>query len=99
MRRYAIPLVTMAICAVAVPVIAASESDASGQHLRKHHQRTHLGLNNSWRHASAAEEVHTAAAPYRGGGEVCPGGRSFDCKIWPPPIGDDPDRRATDGGP
>ena len=34
------------------------------------------------------------------GSAVCPGGaRSFDCKVWPPPAYDDPDRRAGDGGP
>jgi hypothetical protein len=27
---------------------------------------------------------------------VCPGlGRSFDCKIWPPPYADDPDRKTS----
>jgi hypothetical protein len=34
-------------------------------------------------------------------GDVCPGiGRSFECKIWPPPLYDDPDRKnsGTDGG-
>ena len=100
MRPYTIRLLTIyATAAIALSVIATSGSDASDRHLRKHHQRTHLGLNDSWRRASAAQEVHTAAAPYSRGGEVCPGGRSFDCKIWPPPINDDPDRKATDGGP
>jgi hypothetical protein len=30
---------------------------------------------------------------------VCPGiARGVDCKIWPPPVYDDPDRTGTDGG-
>ena len=29
-------------------------------------------------------------------GSVCPGiARSFDCKIWPPPIDEDPDRKIS----
>jgi hypothetical protein len=33
---------------------------------------------------------------YRQSGDVCPGiGRSFDCKIWPPPFEDDPDRKTS----
>ena|SRR5579863_6587173 len=99
MRRYAIRLVTMAICAAAIPVTAATEAEASGQHLRKHHQRTHLGWNNSLRRSWAAGEVRPVAPSWSGGGEVCAGNaRGIDCKIWPPPINDDPDRKASSDG-
>ena len=98
MRASAVRLLTLAIAtAVTVPLLTATAVEAANRHLRRHHQPTNAGWNDSWRRASA--EVHTAAAPHSGGGEVCPGGRSFDCKIWPPPFGDDPDRKATDGGP
>ena len=101
--RHAIRLVTMAVCAVAVPVIAASESDASGggreRQVRKHHQRPHLGWNNSLRRSWAADEIRPVAPSWSGGGEVCAGNaRGIDCKIWPPPIGDDPDRKASSDG-
>jgi len=99
MRRHAIRLVTMAVCAFAVPVIAASEAEAGGQHVRKHHQRPHLGWNNSLRRSWAADEVRPVAPSWSGGGEVCAGNaRGIDCKIWPPPIGDDPDRKASSDG-
>ena len=99
MRYSAIRLLTLAVCATAVTsVVAASEAEASSRHIKKHHQRTHLRVNNAW----ASEEVRPVA-PARswGGGEVCPGNaRAIDCKIWPPPIYDDPDRKqaGSDGG-
>jgi hypothetical protein len=33
---------------------------------------------------------------YNQPGPICPGiGRSFECKIWPPPFEDDPDRKVS----
>ena len=101
MRPTAIRLLTLTICvtAVAVPLVVANDVEASGQHARKHHQRTHHGLNNSWRRASAAQEVRPVAPSWSGGGDVCPGAaRGIDCRIWPPPIDDDPDRKASSDG-
>ena len=99
MRHLKSGLLTLAVCATAMaPVVAASEAEASSRHVKKHHQRTHLRINNAW----ASEEVRPVA-PARswGGGEVCPGNaRAIDCKIWPPPMYDDPDRKQSgaDGG-
>jgi hypothetical protein len=99
MRPTAIRFLTLTICATAViPLVTATEGEASSRHVKKHHQRTYLRVNNAW----ASEEVRPVA-PARswGGGEVCPGNaRAIDCKIWPPPIYDDPDRRqsGSDGG-
>src|SRR5579863_5004830 len=102
MRPYAIRLLTLAICATAViviPVVTADQADAGSRHLRKHHQRTHLGWNNSLRRSWAAGEVRPVAPSWSGGGEVCAGNaRGIDCKIWPPPINDDPDRKASSDG-
>src|SRR4029077_712982 len=38
--------------------------------------------------------------PYSQAGPVCPGiARSIDCKVWPPPFDEDPDRkRGASGG-
>ena len=101
MRAPAIRLLALTLStAVAVPLLTTTDAEASSRHIRKHHhQSVNLGRNDSWRRASAEQGVHTAAAPSSRGGDVCPGGRGFDCKIWPPPIDDDPDRKATDGGP
>jgi hypothetical protein len=100
MRRFAIRLLTLTIyaaAAMAIPVITATEGDASNRHLRKHHKRKNLGVNDAW----ATGGVRPVVRPAFQGGSVCPGsGRSFECKIWPPPYDEDPDRKAsgTDGG-
>jgi hypothetical protein len=37
--------------------------------------------------------------PYSQAGPVCPGNaRGIDCRVWPPPIEDDPDRKRAGGG-
>jgi hypothetical protein len=39
-----------------------------------------------------------ATQPQNSPGNVCPEiGRAFDCKIWPPPIDQDPDRKTGSG--
>ena len=97
MRPSRVRFLTLAILATSVmvmPIASATDSEASSKHVRKHHQRTNVGWNNSWRRASAAQEVRPVAPSWSGGGNVCPGlARSFDCKIWPPPFEDDPDRK------
>jgi len=100
MRPSTIRLLTRAICATAavVAVVTATGVEASSRHVRKHHERTSHGWNDSLRHSWAAEEVRPVAPSWSGGGDVCPGlARSFDCKIWPPPVVDDPDRRGGSG--
>jgi hypothetical protein len=99
MRYAAIRLLMLGTCAMTVmAIVATTSAEASSRHIRKHHQQSHLRVNNAW----ASEEVRPIA-PARswGGGEVCPGNaRAIDCRIWPPPIYDDPDRRqsGSDGG-
>ncbi len=95
MRAIAIRLLTLALAtAVAVPPVTAAGVEASSRKVRTHHQRTNLGWSNSWRRARAAQDVRPVAPSWSGGGDVCPGlARSFDCKIWPPPFEDDPDRK------
>jgi hypothetical protein len=114
MPRSAIRLLTLAICATAVvmvPMVTAAEGEASSRHFRKHHDRH--GLNDSpghslkhsvrrspFTHSWASQPIRPVAQPSYGG-DVCPGsGRSFECKVWPPPFDQDPDRKVsgTDGG-
>ncbi len=100
MRPSTIPLLILAICATAVvPVDAAADVAASSRHIRKHHhQRTSLGWNNSLRRSWAAEQVRPNVPSWSQGSDVCPGNaRGIDCKIWPPPVIDDPDRKGGSG--
>jgi len=77
--------------AVLTAALTVPAFEASSGHIQKRHARQSHGF-------SAGEE--RATAPLYTLGAVCPGSaRSFDCKIWPPPAYDDPDRRGTDGGP
>jgi hypothetical protein len=95
MHSYATRLLSLAICTAAtVALVTTTEGEAKSRHIRKHPQPTNLGFNDSW----PAEAVRPAVRP---SGWVCPGmARSFDCKIWPPPFEDDPDRKnsGSDGG-
>jgi hypothetical protein len=101
MRHLKGRLVMLVVGATTVAsVVAASEAEASGRHIKKHHQRisrhyrTNVGFNDPW--ATTAPPVARQQ-----GGDVCPGsGRSFDCKVWPPPFDQDPDRKisGSDGG-
>jgi hypothetical protein len=94
MSPLAIRLSTVTICAIALlaaPLFASAEAGAATRHghVKKHPRH--------WRHVDrwSVGPQQPFAAPYRSGW-VCPGiGRSFDCKIWPPPIEDDPDRKTS----
>ena len=93
MTRFAIRLLTLALYAsalVAVPMVTpATAATHSGRHM-KHKKTIHMHSGGSW----SAGRPWPVTRPYYGTGEVCPGmGRSFDCKIWPPPFDEDPDRR------
>jgi hypothetical protein len=99
MSKFAIGLLTLAMYATAlvvVPMVTPVEAATNSKHTRKH-QRTAQRrpvIIDSW----AAGQARPVIRP---SGQVCPGlARSFDCKIWPPPIEDDPDRRVSgsDGG-
>ena len=60
--------------------------------------RTHAPRYNGSGYAQPAAGPWFAAPPRNPPGDVCPGiGRAFDCKIWPPPMDQDPDRK-TGGG-
>ena len=84
-----------AICAtalVAVPVLTPADAVAGTRHV---HAKKHA---RHWRHASpwSIGQDRPLVAPYARSGWVCPGiGRSFECKIWPPPFEDDPDRKVS----
>jgi hypothetical protein len=100
--KFAIAVLTLAICATplaVVPVTAAKAGTSSGKHIKKHHgnmQRS-PGFGDPW----SAGRAPPSTRPSGQSGDACPGNaRGIDCRTWPPPIDEDPDRKATgtDGG-
>jgi hypothetical protein len=89
MSKFATRLLMLAMYAttlVAVPlVIPAEAATNSTKHIK--HKKT---IHNSW----SAGQAWPVTRPYSPPGEVCPGlARSFECRTWPPPFDQDPDRR------
>ena len=77
----------------AVTPVAAKTGHSRQGHIKKHQRH--------WRHHyyGAAWPVGPArpvAGFYAPSEPICPAiGKSFDCKIWPPPYADDPDRKTS----
>ena len=96
MRNSAIRLLTLAFTTTMVTgaIVAAEASAHHGKYIKKHRTRPPVfsrspTFDQAWRR------------PVNQPVDVCPGsGRSFECKIWPPPMDQDPDRKmsGTDGG-
>jgi hypothetical protein len=103
MSKIAIRLLTLAIYATPLVVVPmdtpAKAATINSKHLKKHQkkiQRSH-GFSDPW----SAGPARPVTRPSSQAGGVCPGlGRSFDCRVWPPPMYDDPDRKVSgsDGG-
>jgi hypothetical protein len=88
-------LVIGATALVASPAIALAHAKTPGQHVHHKHMNKHA---RHWRPHYGRVWYGYPSAPMVGSysGDVCPGiGRSFECKIWPPPFEDDPDRKTT----
>jgi hypothetical protein len=98
---YTIRRLILVVCATAVgviPLVMATEVEASSRHIGKHHRLKKPGLNSR-----ASREIRPVAWPRfaqpsfeRGYVGVCPGlsHGGYECKIWPPPVDVDPDRRS-----
>jgi hypothetical protein len=100
MRQFTGRLSTPAVCALVVFSIATTTAEASSRHTRKHHQRIgyHQRMSVGFNDLRSTGAFVPVARPTE---DVCPGNRrSFDCKVWPPPFDQDPDRRisGSDGG-
>jgi hypothetical protein len=97
MSRLAIRFSVAAICATAfvvVPAITPAQAKKVSRHMHvvkhKWHRTHHYG--RAW----PSGEMRPVAGYYNQPGPICPGiGRSFECKIWPPPFEDDPDRKVS----
>src|SRR5271169_3094880 len=91
MRKTAIRLLTLAIYATALaaaPMVTPARAETSSStKTKKHKKLSSPGFSNPW---SAGQPPR----PSGQAGAVCPGiARSFECKTWPPPMDDDPDRK------
>lgn len=94
MSKFATRLLTLAIYATAlmvVPMVTPAKAETSSRHKHKKRFSDHPSAGQAW----------PVTRPSSPAGDVCPGiARSFECKIWPPPMDDDPDRKhsSSDGG-
>src|ERR1700747_1706790 len=81
-------LATYATALVVVPpVTPAKATTSNGKHLKKHKKQNRAGFS----HPSQAWPGNRPSSQ-----PVCPGNaRAIDCRVWPPPIEDDPDRKVS----
>jgi len=103
MSKFAIRLLTLAMYAtplVVVPMVTPAKAETSSSrhlNLKKHKRQKSPGLSDPW----SAGQARPVTRPSSQADGVCPGiARSFDCRTWPPPMYDDPDRKVSgsDGG-
>ncbi len=101
MSKFAIQVLTLAIYAtplVAVPMVAPAKAETSrGKHIKKYKRNIQrgAGFGDPWSAGQAWPATRPPSQP------ACPGNaRGIDCRIWPPPMDEDPDRKVsgTDGG-
>ena len=86
MSKFAIGLFTLAVYAASLPVIAMITP-------AKAETKKHWRPSEPWYAARAQQFVPPYAGP------ACPGNaRGIDCRVFPPPIEDDPDRKRAGGG-
>ena len=94
MSQFAIRLSMLTVCATALVVFpSGTAAQAAGKHMHvKKHKRHGQHFGAAW----SVGPAPPAAGYYAPSEPVCPAiGKSFDCKIWPPPFADDPDRKTS----
>jgi len=97
MAKSAIQLLLLTGVLAAVSTAAPAEARTGHSPHIKKHQASNRGFHGM----RPADRAWPGPTPPAQSGEVCPGiARSFECKIWPPPINEDPDRKMSgaDGG-
>ena len=98
MSKFAIGLLTLAMYAASLAVIAmitpAQAETSSSGHIQKHKKHWRPSVSVPWYVGQAQAFV----PPHSQAGPICPGARGIDCKVWPPPIDEDPDRKRGSGG-
>jgi hypothetical protein len=101
MSKFAIRLLMLTISAMAlvlVPTVAPANAEtSSGRHIKKHKRQMSPGFIAP----RSAGQPWPVSRPSSQPGAACPGiARGIDCRVWPPPFDDDPDRKisGSDGG-
>ena len=96
MSKFAIRLLSLAMYATSLPVISMMTSDQAETSSTKHTKKQHR-KNIQWSPGFSDPRSANAwivTAPSSQLGPVCPGlARGIDCRIFPPPIDEDPDRK------
>ena len=97
MSKSAIRLLTLAIYATALVVVPmvtpAKAATASSREIKKQKK---IPKSLGFSYPRSAGRVWPATRPSSQADGVCPGiARSFECGTWPPPMYDDPDRKAS----
>ena len=96
MSKLATRLSMLSVCATAlmlVPAVTPAKAETGRKHMHIGKHQRHWG-----HHVRAAWPVEQApvVGSYVPTEPICPAiGKSFDCKIWPPPYADDPDRKTS----
>jgi hypothetical protein len=102
MSKFAIRLLTLVMYATPLPVISMitpAQAETSSKHIKQQHRKNiqrSPGVSDTW----SAGQARAFVPPYSQAGPICPGiARGIDCRVWPPPIDEDPDRkRGASGG-
>jgi hypothetical protein len=98
MSKYAIRLLTLAICAtalVAVPMVTPAKAEtSSSKHIKKHKKK--IQKSHVFNEPRSAGQTWPVSRPSSQAGTVC--SRGFECAKWPPPMYEDPMRNPNAGG-
>jgi hypothetical protein len=104
MSKLAIGLLTLVMYTTSLPVISIISTPAraetiSNKHIKQQHRKNILrspGVSDAW---PASRQAWPVTGLSSLAGPVCPGiARGIDCRIWPPPLNEDPDRKRAGGG-
>ena len=91
-RNFKWAALAIAAALLVTPAVTLAQAKAASRHMPIKKHRWH-------RHHFRAVWPGGLAQPFVGAyqsGPICPAiGKSFDCKIWPPPYADDPDRKTS----
>ena len=100
MSKFATRLLTLIMYATSLPAISmitSAQAETSNSKYIKQQHRKNIQTSPGFREAYG--QAWPVTGPYIQAGPVCPGiARGIDCRIWPPPIDEDPDRKRAGGG-
>ena len=99
MSKFAIRLLTLIMYATSLPVITSAQAKTSSSKHTKQQHRKNIQRSAGFSDPRSAGQAWPVTGPSGYAGPVCPGNaRGIDCRIWPPPLDEDPDRKRGGGG-